>query len=320
MISKALIAVVSLIGLGTLGIAQATSDIDKKRERREVQKLEEEVKRLDMEAVHAEDSARVFQTLSKELGVPVETLKAQQRGTNFGFGRLFIANAFAKATGKTFDQMARELKSEKGWGVVARENNAKLGKIISQMRHSTAEMRRAHEEEMGRQPERQTSIRPICVGEEKFGDRLLRAHDACDFVVALDHDVFVVGVSARTVPQPSSTSRKPEPARILPLRGASGAARPHHGLDAVGFIHRKGRLDCRGAYGCLRPLVSTPQLAHLDVGKSEGIEMGAHQVSLLLDLLVWDQPCVHFHGGLSGQDRGHTGARVARPDSVDIQR
>jgi len=153
MIGKALIAVVSLIGLGTLGIAQATSDIDKKRERREVQKLEEEVKRLDMEAVHAEDSARVFQTLSKELGVPVETLKAQQRGTNFGFGRLFIANAFAKATGKTFDQMARELKSEKGWGVVARENTAKLGKIISQMRHSTAEMRRAHEEEMGRQRE-----------------------------------------------------------------------------------------------------------------------------------------------------------------------
>ena len=156
MISKALIAVVSLIGLGTLGIAQATSDIDKKRdarEEREVQKLEQEAERLDLEAAHAEDKGRVFQTLSKELGVPVETLKAQQRGTNFGFGRLFIANAFAKATGKTFDQMARELKSEKGWGVVARENNAKLGKIISQMRHSTAEMRRAHEEEMGRQRE-----------------------------------------------------------------------------------------------------------------------------------------------------------------------
>ena len=48
--------------------------------------------------------------------------------------------------------------------------------------------------------------------------------------------------------------------------------------------------------------------------------MGAHQVSLLLDLLVWDQPRVHFHGGLFGQDRGHTGSRVARPDSVDIQR
>ena len=119
---------------------------------------------MDLEAAHAEDKGRVFQTLSKELGVRVETLKAQQQHTNFGFGRLFVANAFAKAKGTTFDQMARELKNGKGWGVIARENNAKLGKIISEMRDSRAEMRRAHEEEMagrreeGRGEQRKTGI------------------------------------------------------------------------------------------------------------------------------------------------------------------
>jgi len=153
MIGKVLTAFVSLIGLGAIGFAQAPSDIDKKRESRDVQKLEQEAERLDLEAVHAEDNGRVFQTLSKELGVPVETLKAQQQGTNFGFGRLFIANALAKATGKSFDQMARGLRNEKGWGVITRESNAQLGKIISDMRHSRAEMRRAHEEEMARRRE-----------------------------------------------------------------------------------------------------------------------------------------------------------------------
>jgi hypothetical protein len=151
MIGKTLTGVVSLIGLGALGFAQAPSDIDKKHAGREAQKIEQEAERLDLEAAHAEDKGRVFGTLSKELGVPVETLKAQQQHTNFGFGRLFVANAFAKATGKTFDQMARELKNGRGWGVIAPNTN--LGKIINEMRHSRDEMRRAHEEEMARRRE-----------------------------------------------------------------------------------------------------------------------------------------------------------------------
>jgi hypothetical protein len=159
MICKVLTAVVLLIGFEALGFAQAPSDADKRRERNEVQRLENEVERLDREAAHAEDKGRVFQTLFKELDVPVETLKAQQQGTNLSFGRLFIANALARATGKTFDQMVRELKNGKDWGVIAKENNAKLGKVISEMRHCTAEMRRDHDEEMARQREEERGER-----------------------------------------------------------------------------------------------------------------------------------------------------------------
>ncbi len=126
----------------------ASNEGTAKPDPKEVKKLEEQAARLDNEARHADGSDRVFESLSKELGVPVETLKTQQQGTNFGFGQLFIANALAKQSGKTFDQMAQEFKSGKGWGQIAKENNVKLGKIVSDMKHSTAEMRKNHKEEM----------------------------------------------------------------------------------------------------------------------------------------------------------------------------
>jgi hypothetical protein len=116
--------------------------------RKQANKLEQQAARLDREAKHANGNPRVFESLSKQLGVPVETLKAQRQNTKLGFGNLFIANALAKDTGKSFDQMASEFRAGRGWAVVAKQRDINLGKILHDMRRLTAEMRGAHEEEM----------------------------------------------------------------------------------------------------------------------------------------------------------------------------
>ncbi len=109
----------------------------------EVKDLEKQSKLLDDQAAK-QPNDQTFQQLSKELGVPIETLQAERKSTNFGFGELFIANALAKATGKTFDQLATEFRQGKGWGQIAQENNVKLGTIISQVKRSSTAMEKAH--------------------------------------------------------------------------------------------------------------------------------------------------------------------------------
>jgi len=123
--------------------------------RREAEKLEQQAVRLDREAKHANENPRVFESLSKQLGVPVETLKAQRQNTKLGYGNLFIANALARDTGKTFDQVASEFKAGRGWAGVAKQRDTNLGKILHEMRRLTAEMRGAHEEEMRERGEAQ---------------------------------------------------------------------------------------------------------------------------------------------------------------------
>ena len=72
----------------------------------------------------------------EQFNVPVATLQAEQKSTGFGFGELSIAHSLAAATGKSFDQLAQEFKSGKGWGVIARENNVKLGRVVSDLKRA----------------------------------------------------------------------------------------------------------------------------------------------------------------------------------------
>ncbi len=99
-----------------------------------------ETQALDQAAAKAGND-KVFQTLSKQLNVPVSDLQAQQQSTHFGFGQLFIANALANATAKsatpkTFQQIADEFNAGKGWGQIANQNGVKLGSIISSIKRS----------------------------------------------------------------------------------------------------------------------------------------------------------------------------------------
>ena len=78
---------------------------------------------------------RVLDAISRETDVPVATLAEQRDRTRLGYGGLFIANSLASATGKTFDEIADLKASGHGWGWIAKQNNVKLGPIVSQAHH-----------------------------------------------------------------------------------------------------------------------------------------------------------------------------------------
>jgi hypothetical protein len=78
----------------------------------------------------------VLAAISRETGVPITDLEAQQDRTRLGYGGLFIANSLASSTGKTFDEIAALKASGHGWGWIAKQNNVKLGPIVSSARHA----------------------------------------------------------------------------------------------------------------------------------------------------------------------------------------
>lgn len=98
--------------------------------------LEKSVAALDEAGKKPEGQARVLERISKDTSVPVKTLEEQRERSKLGFGGLFIANVLAKETGKTFDQIVAWHKDGKGWGEIAKENNVKLGPVISQAKRA----------------------------------------------------------------------------------------------------------------------------------------------------------------------------------------
>ena len=87
---------------------------------------------------------RVLSSISSETGVPVSTLQAQRAQTGLGFGELRTANLLANATGKSFDDIVALKNSGMGWGKIAKENNVKLGPIVSaanRSSHATSHVR-----------------------------------------------------------------------------------------------------------------------------------------------------------------------------------
>lgn len=98
----------------------------------EMKDLEKSVAALDAAGKTPEDHTRVLERIAKQTGTPVETLKDQKARSDLGFGGVFIANALAKETGQTFDALVALHKSGMGWGLIAKDNNVKLGPIVSQ--------------------------------------------------------------------------------------------------------------------------------------------------------------------------------------------
>ena len=78
---------------------------------------------------------RVLSAISRETGVPITTLETQRTNSRLGYGGLFIANSLASATGQTFDDIAALKASGHGWGWIAKQNNVKLGPIVSRARN-----------------------------------------------------------------------------------------------------------------------------------------------------------------------------------------
>ncbi len=122
-------------------VAGQTQKSNDKAKSADVRELEKQARQLDQQSAK-EPNDKTFALLSKELGVPEATLQSEKQSTSFGFGQLFIANALAKASGKTFDQIASEFRGGKGWGEIAAQNGVKLGSVVSQIKTSNKAMTR----------------------------------------------------------------------------------------------------------------------------------------------------------------------------------
>src|SRR5205085_3418249 len=97
--------------------------------------LERTARDFDRLGATAGGQERVLAAISRETDVPVATLAEQRDRTRLGYGGLFIANSLASATGKTFDEIADLKASGHGWGWIAKQNNVKLGPIVSRAHH-----------------------------------------------------------------------------------------------------------------------------------------------------------------------------------------
>ncbi len=130
--------------IGSLSAVFLTSMVyaEKGDDSKEVEKLQKEAAQLDKSASQSSGNQVVLESLSKQLNVPVATLQAERQSSKFGFGQLFIANSLAQATGKSFDQVAQEFNSGKGWGQIANENNVKLGQVVSNLKRANHDLRR----------------------------------------------------------------------------------------------------------------------------------------------------------------------------------
>ncbi len=142
MFKKGMLLLFTMAFVGTFALttwARQTQTSTDKTNTSEMRELEKQARLLDDQAAK-EPNDKTFALLSKQLNVPVATLQEEKQNTKFGFGQLFIANALAKSTGKTFDQIAQEFRQGQGWGQIANQNGVKLGSVVSQIKSSNKAM------------------------------------------------------------------------------------------------------------------------------------------------------------------------------------
>ena len=77
----------------------------------------------------------------REFDVPADVIEEQRTRTGLGYGGLMIANALARDTGRSFDDIVAMKQSGMGWGRIAQENGVKLGPIVSRLNRADRSFR-----------------------------------------------------------------------------------------------------------------------------------------------------------------------------------
>jgi hypothetical protein len=75
--------------------------------------------------------------ISAATGIPVATLQAERASTGLGWGSLEKAHLLANASGQSFDNIVALHQGGQGWGKIARDNNLKLGSLVSNAHRSS---------------------------------------------------------------------------------------------------------------------------------------------------------------------------------------
>ena len=140
-----------LMALLVFGAAMARAD--------EIVVLENTASDFDTWAGRTNGREQVLTAISRDTGVPITTLEAQRDSTRLGYGGLFIANSLASATGQSFEEITALKASGHGWGWIAKQNNVKLGPIISRARNANkpfknenAKIKKANKNNVNRGP------------------------------------------------------------------------------------------------------------------------------------------------------------------------
>ena len=70
---------------------------------------------------------QVLKSISASTHVPVATLEKQKAKSDLSYGDLFMAHSIAKASGKSFDEIAALKTKGQSWDAVAEASNVSLG-------------------------------------------------------------------------------------------------------------------------------------------------------------------------------------------------
>ena len=108
--------------------------------------LNRAVDSINQHSATTDRERRVLRSIAIETGVPPATLRAQKEATGYGNGELLIANLLARASDRTFDDVAAMRKTE-GWGKMAHDLGFNLGQLVS--RAHRAEQAAAHAQNTG---------------------------------------------------------------------------------------------------------------------------------------------------------------------------
>lgn len=105
--------------------------------------LDKQVELIDQTAQESNQPDTALAAVAKKTRVPEKQLKEQQAKTKLNPGGLYIANTLAAKSGKSFDEIMAARNSGKGWGQIAKENNVKLGPLVSEAKKLEKDQRAA---------------------------------------------------------------------------------------------------------------------------------------------------------------------------------
>ena len=89
--------------------------------------IEKTMANINADAAKPGGPEQVLKSISASTNVPVATLEKEKARTGMSYGDLFAAHSIAKASGKSFDQIAAMKKSGESWDKIADANNVSLG-------------------------------------------------------------------------------------------------------------------------------------------------------------------------------------------------
>ena len=84
--------------------------------------------------------------ISRELGIGVDTLRAQHAQTGLGWGELLVAHRLAREAKLGFDQVVTEYRAGKSWEDLARGHNADLQKLTTLIGRSQTTVEQRNED------------------------------------------------------------------------------------------------------------------------------------------------------------------------------